>query len=398
MSMSGTRQVRRPAVGRTAMRRGDRSVTCRDESEQRTRRARLLMVEAGATADVLAFLAKGRVARDRATRKLTDVLKRLTNGNPPLDRVRAAWIFGSYARGALDIGDIDLIVAIDEPRSPQQQALQSFYRRAHPYAEIVSALGCGGNSYVNVHVEPVFEPEPQPISPWRKARLERAGGPIGTTRVPELGPMGHTVTGEPFDPQPELVWVRGDDACDIAQRLDAFTPDPGARRYERTTTVAVIDDLLERLGVETAFMLAAQIRQGNLTVRPLLIHDRPVPQVAVAALRARYTERSVRGRALGSALTLLQEEGIDIVRGVYLPGGSTLRDLGHAARRRDRAVPIAIDFNPFLLYKAAAGDLPDDGERHLHIWPSGPRHGPCLALELTMYRRQEALRLYRSIT
>jgi hypothetical protein len=205
------------------------------------------------------------------------VLKRLADGEPPLDRVRAAWVFGSWARGAATVGDIDLIVQVDEERDPRSQALDAYYRRAHPYAEIVAAMGCGGSSVVTVDVEPVFAPRPQPVSPWRLERLKHADAAVIGMAVPELAPMAHVVTGDVFDPQPDLVWVRCDRIEDIGAQLDRFPEVADARREERTTTVAVVDDLLERLGVQAGFVLAAQIRASNMAVRPFLVHERAPP-------------------------------------------------------------------------------------------------------------------------
>jgi predicted nucleotidyltransferase len=83
-------------------------------------------VDQRAPDDVLQFMARRRTPRRRAT-KLADVLKRLAAGEPPLDRVRAAWVFGSWARGAATVGDIDLIVQVDEERDPRRQALDAYY-------------------------------------------------------------------------------------------------------------------------------------------------------------------------------------------------------------------------------------------------------------------------------
>jgi hypothetical protein len=91
--------------------------------------------------------------------------------------------------------------------------------------------------------------------------------------VPELAPMAHVVTGDVCDSRPDLVWVRCDSIEDISAQLDRFPEVADARRKERTTTVAVVDDLLERLGVQAGFFLAAQIRAGNIAVRPFLVHE-----------------------------------------------------------------------------------------------------------------------------
>jgi hypothetical protein len=157
-----------------------------------------------ASDEVIAFMAAKRTPRKRATQKLEAVAQRLIDADPPADRGRDLWVSGSYARGAPDVGDIALLLRVDEPKTRQNQALDAYYRRAHPYAQIVKALGCGGGSVVNLDVVPVFEPAPQPIAPERAGRRAPKG-----FQVPEQPQLAHIITGDLFDPPPQLLWVRG---------------------------------------------------------------------------------------------------------------------------------------------------------------------------------------------
>ncbi|MGH2967804.1 MAG: hypothetical protein ACRDK0_01890, partial [Solirubrobacteraceae bacterium] len=277
------------------------------------------------------------------------------------------------------------------------QALDAYYRRAHPYAELVAAMGCGGSSMVTVDVEPVFAPCSPPVSPWRLERLKRAGAAVTGMAVPELAPMAHVVTGDVFDPQPDLVWVRCDSIEDIGAQLDRFPEVADARREERTTTVAVVDDLLERLGVAAGFLLAAQIRASNMAVRPFLMHERAPPEGVAEGLTDRYTSGSPRARALGSALALLDAQGVEIDT-VILPGGGSVGNLFDPWTPdgpRGEA-PVAIDFNAFRIYQCAAGHL-ETGDRHMHVWPTG-KSGPWLALEITSLDGDAARTLHHQIT
>jgi hypothetical protein len=61
-----------------------------------------------------------------------------------------------HAGGAPDVGDVELLLEIDEPRDRAQQTVDAYYRRAHPYTEVVKALGCSRGSIVRVAVTPVF--------------------------------------------------------------------------------------------------------------------------------------------------------------------------------------------------------------------------------------------------
>lgn len=48
--------------------------------------------------------------RERATELLREMLARLDAGERPLDLVDEVYVFGSYARGALEPGDLDVAV------------------------------------------------------------------------------------------------------------------------------------------------------------------------------------------------------------------------------------------------------------------------------------------------
>lgn len=66
--------------------------------------------------DVAAFLAKRQIPHARAKRKLANALARAATGVPPVDPIREIWTFGSFARGALAVGDVDLCDAQTQRR------------------------------------------------------------------------------------------------------------------------------------------------------------------------------------------------------------------------------------------------------------------------------------------
>ena len=309
--------------------------------------------------DVAEFLEKRRIPRDRATRKLRDVLTRLAEGDPPLDEVRTAWVHGSYARGAPDVGDVDLELQIDETRSPQQQQLDALYRRAHPYTEVLSALGCGAGSFVSVNVNPVFLDDESKI-----------GRPVRRPR--ESPELVHVVTHQPFDPPPKLLWVRGESGEKSIRRLEKMPVDPKARRFERTTTVPLLDDLSHLVTTDTAFLLAAQLRAGNLAIEPLLLPPGPAPAPAREALEDRYQPRSPRAAPAAAALAYFVDRGLKVSE--ILLGKEPVV-------RHPRGPRAGIEFNLFTLYLLAAGNF-ERGWQHVHIWLRSS--GPWLALHLTV--------------
>jgi hypothetical protein len=255
---------------------------------------------------------------------------------------------------------------VDEERDPGQQALDAYYRGAHPYAEVVKALGCGGASIVSLDVDPVFAPAPEPISPARGP----AGIPPGH-QVPTQPHLRHVVTGDPFDRQPRLVWVRGDSLEEVRGHLAAMPKDANARRFERTTTVPLIDTLLSILGVSTGFLLAAQIRAGNISVHATVLAEMEVPRETRRNLASRYRRGSRRYKAAAAALSYLQADGVALHRVVLA---------GQAVTGNARTAQVELSFNAFLIYQVASRD-PGNGWRHLHVWPT-PRDGRYLALDL----------------
>jgi hypothetical protein len=57
------------------------------------------------------------VKRSEATRRVEGLLARVVAGEGSyLPRVREVWIFGSHARGALEVGDVDLAVEFDQTK------------------------------------------------------------------------------------------------------------------------------------------------------------------------------------------------------------------------------------------------------------------------------------------
>jgi len=338
--------------------------------------------------DVAAFIAKRRTPRARAVRKLEDVLARVAAGQPPLDDIREMWVFGSFARGAPTVGDVDLLIKVDEARNEQQFFSDAFWGRKRPFADHIRAMGAGGASFMSVHPYPVHMAPTGPLEPASSRRckaLKEAGLPLrGFARVEEPRLL-HDVTEEPLRGPFVLLWARGDELEWALERLHAVPEDPMAERHERTTTVPLIDDLTERLGLHPAFRLAAQIRQGNLTCRALVLQPHQAPRLAAKALQRRYKDSgavSARALAAGAALARLESEGTDL-RAVRLNNEAVTVQVHTPA--------VDIGFNVFDVFRVAGGSLPT-GWRHLHVWASGVK-GPWLALEVLSLDQEAALAL-----
>ena len=113
-----------------------------------------------------------------------------------MPRVREVWVFGSYARGALEVGDVDLAVEFDQTKD---EAGRWF-----------ATLIAGGFDHLGA------------------LRRERRGNQrVLEIHFNELDDLRK----EGFEPQ--LLWQRGDSLEEARARLAALGPDPSAKRAAR---------------------------------------------------------------------------------------------------------------------------------------------------------------------
>ncbi|MEI5036285.1 nucleotidyltransferase domain-containing protein [Streptomyces sp. S1A(2023)] len=119
------------------------------------------------------------MTRERATTLLNTMLDRLEEGAWPLDLVDEILVFGSYARGALNPSDVDLVV---EHRWDDR--LTSEFLHALSYGRDPSALmkrALKGNSrglHIHFGERKTFEAEGFELTPlWTR------GEPIGAARA-----------------------------------------------------------------------------------------------------------------------------------------------------------------------------------------------------------------------
>jgi hypothetical protein len=170
---------------------------------------------------------------------------------------------------------------------------------------------------------------------------------------------------------------------------------PDARRFERTTTVPLLDDLEHELGAYVAFELAMQLREGVISLEPMLLHPGPVPEDFQNTLERRYSATSTRGKAAAAALSYLDRQGVaaERIRLVDEPAADWLW------RLEECAMPsVWVDFNLFRVYLFAGGRTPVGAQR-LHVWPrseAGP--WPALRVEaVNEARGQKAKDYFRSM-
>ncbi|WCN05138.1 nucleotidyltransferase domain-containing protein [Streptomyces sp. M92] len=219
--------------------------------------------------------------RARATQLLTEMLDRLQAGSWPLDLVDEVYVFGSYARGALEPSDVDVVV---EHRTDDRLT-----------AEFVHALSYGRD----------------PSAPMKRALKGRSRGiQLQLRQRKYLEKEGIALT---------LLWRAGEPVDAARERLAALTPDPSAGRAPRDHMIAAFDGLDRWIPLPVRADLAAMVDTGAVTINQLeLTPCDPAHPLAQRAL-TRWTAISPLRRAAAAALAHAETHGCDM-HAVHLHG------------------------------------------------------------------------------
>ncbi|MFG2721425.1 nucleotidyltransferase domain-containing protein [Streptomyces sp. NPDC048416] len=135
--------------------------------------------------------------RERATTLLNDMLDRLEGGGWPLDLVDEILVFGSYARGALNPSDVDLVVEHRRDDRLVSEFVHALSYGRDPSASMKRALK-GNSRGLQIH--------------------------FGERRTLEA--EGFELT---------LLWTRGEPVDAARARLAAITPTPRQAGLRATT-------------------------------------------------------------------------------------------------------------------------------------------------------------------
>jgi hypothetical protein len=215
------------------------------------------------------------VKRTEATRRIERLLELVAGGDGRyVPRVREVWIFGSYARGAVEVGDVDLAIEFDQTKD---EAGRWF----------ATALAGGFDHLAALR---------------RELR--------GNQRVLELHLNGlDDLRKEAFDPQ--LLWERGDSFEAARGRLHALAPDADAGRASRDTVhplLAEVEKLVPRPARQefSLFMWAGWL-DTKLVDLPAREAKNPVTR---RRFRQQWSMSNPRFRAAHAVASYLEEEGI----------------------------------------------------------------------------------------
>jgi hypothetical protein len=232
------------------------------------------------------------VKRQRATALIEELLQRVHAGGQYLDCIDEIWVFGSYARGALDPGDIDLAIEYTA-----DEELWDFQIRK---------LASGGNWLEPLH---------------RAVVAGRRGFQISYERRELYENKGIELT---------LLWHRGDRLPTALARLHAIAPDGAAGRAPREAMLPAFESIDRWVPLPIRQALVKQVQAETLSVERIDLDDaQPQDPSALRYVCDRWQERSPLRRAGLAALAHIERHGGN-PQAVHLQGRDVLeRDTPH---------------------------------------------------------------------
>ncbi len=144
--------------------------------------------------------------RSEATRRIEGLLDQVANGEGRyLPRVREVWIFGSFPRGALEVGDVDLAVEFDQTKDEAGRWFATLMAGGFDHLGALRRELRGNQRALEIHFNELAD--------LRKEGVE-----------------------------PRLLWQRGDSLEEAHARLVALAPDANAQRAARDTVHPLLTD------------------------------------------------------------------------------------------------------------------------------------------------------------
>lgn len=238
--------------------------------------------------------------RKRATDLIEQLLARLDAGGAwPLSLVDAVYVFGSYARGALEPHDVDLAVDVHRDERMVQHITRCLFNGRNPYAELRGQLAGRTRG-----IQFVFEAA-------EREQLAREGASM------------------------LRLWRRGDSLAQALQALHGIAPDPEAGRAPRDDMIAEFDGLDRVIPRQVRGDLIGWRDVGRITIARLTLPEQPAepndPEVA-NAIEMRWKTDSPLRRAGLAALQYLKHRKVALddveLAGELLPTPTRLAGAG----------------------------------------------------------------------
>lgn len=277
--------------------------------------------------------------RERATELLEELLRRATGEDWPVELVEEVYVFGSYSRGAVEPGDLD--VAVDLTRSDDRWArhfVQSMSYGRDPYSGLRQALRGRSRG-----VEILFDRD-----------------------------YGHD------DVPMTLLWKRGEPLELALERVRAIPVEPAAGRAPRDAMLACFEGLDHWLPRMVREELKKLIDDNVIIVEQVALDDAEVSDSWIRDLiDRRWSVGSPLRRAAHAALAYAASHGVD-PRAVHLHG----RDVD------EPITPYFVGFELRHLSSALFCFEEHGGVEWLEV-VHPTRRGPLVALRITLRDRRK---------
>lgn len=260
-----------------------------------------------------------RISRENATAALSALLETISAGGPHAHCVTALYVFGSYARGALTVGDVDVDIEYDARLDPAVER------------DLMDRLVAGRDWN----------------TPFRKALKPARALQVMFNRVEMIV-------------QPVLVYERGDTLEAALARVEAIAPDPEAGRARRDPVYPAIEAVAEDLARPTRILLTELLAAGLLAVEVIDLDDAEEDELRdrrfVARVRLRWrSAASPLARAARAAGVHLQASGVDLASVALMP--RNVLDEQQSRWAVDCRETHLRDFVVYLGYKRIANGL-----------------------------------------
>ncbi|MER7966792.1 hypothetical protein ACFT1B_18505 [Streptomyces griseoincarnatus] len=274
--------------------------------------------------------------RERATATLHEMLDRLEQNIWPLDLITEVHLFGSYIRGALEVGDIDVVIQHTTDERWTQHSLSALFSGRDGYAPMRQALR-GNRRGVSFQFQ-------------ERQALEKEGIEL------------------------LLLWRQGEPITIARQRLAAITPDAAAGRAPRDHVLPTYEAIADRLPRPVRIDLHRWSTEGTATVAAFALSDaQPRSAAALEHMDDRWTSNSPLRRAAAAALAHLENTGLELgraeVHGRYMTPGAS-----------DHMIDCFVDLG--WRYWSKAQCYLDDGQAWFEVLPATARQ-PLHALHIT---------------
>jgi hypothetical protein len=229
------------------------------------------------------------VRRSEATRRLEQLLANAAGGGRYVRRIREIWVFGSYARGAGEVGDIDLDVEYANDRELSMEAVRALSHGRDPHA--------GFN---------------------RELR--------GTQRIFQLHYGQRDALVREFPGELVQLYTHGESLEQTLARLHALPEQAEAGRAPRDPVIAELHGLERQIPRPQRNEVSELVQQEALAVeRVELPEARPADARTARLVESRWGETNPKRRAALAAAAYLEPEGIGPLR-LRRPGARVLGD------------------------------------------------------------------------